>query len=834
MNKLLIRCLAIFGMLTMALGAAVPGSVRANAPKILTTVQGHVLDATPGGHTWPLYARVEISGESQPLFTNPLTGAFSIQLNSGITRTFTIIPLLPGYQNLTETFTPSGPLMLKTFTPQITPDCSAPGYQLIEGKSDACQKIAGGLALGNVLDANLGSGLNAASVNANGVSGLTVATPNDPNLPDGFYSAFLPAGQNLPISVSAQMYMNTNYLAPLVMDDQVYPLDFSLLTGRMVVSRQSIEMDLPYGSQFEDFILIQNIGDATLKYSIKEYPEVSWLFVDPLQRQGFLLPGEKRKITISFDFQGLPAHSFQNELRIGTNTPYALATLPVNIQVLPPAGYSLLKGSVYGLKQCDQLPGLPLENATLNVIDKDGQQVATLTTAIDGSYEWMGSAESAPLDIQVLKDGYREEWVSDLPLPPDASLTHPVWLRPLSVCISPFPPQIEQYININQVMAQPLQIINTGAIDAQITISESLLKEDVPWMNETLTSGLALADGGWLETSVMFNSMDMFYGNFNAVLNITWNDAKGSAKVPVVMHITSNMPPHAENDLFKGFEDLPLVIEAPGVLANDSDQELSPLYATLETPPTHGQVTLALDGSFSYTPDPDYNGKDSFTYRVSDGTWSSLAAAQIMMRPSPDLPRAQGESYSVEEDAPLKAALLANDSDPDGTPVTLSLVSAPLHGSLVYLDEQTGNFTYQPESNFFGADAFVYAVYSDGEAVQATATLQVTPLNDAPQVFIPLPDQLAPAFAPLAFTVDAASFADSDGDPLIYRATLENGAPLPAWLHFDPAALAFSGLPTCVETLRVRVFALDGGLGASSTFELQIGGQRVFLPQVTR
>ncbi|MEP6688147.1 MAG: Ig-like domain-containing protein [Gemmatimonadales bacterium] len=84
-----------------------------------------------------------------------------------------------------------------------------------------------------------------------------------------------------------------------------------------------------------------------------------------------------------------------------------------------------------------------------------------------------------------------------------------------------------------------------------------------------------------------------------------------------------NQPPTATADAFDGTEDVTLVESAPGVLANDSDPDGGTLHAALESGPAHGQVALADDGGFSYTPDPDFAGTDAFTYLASDGVLAS-------------------------------------------------------------------------------------------------------------------------------------------------------------------------------------------------------------------
>jgi len=68
-----------------------------------------------------------------------------------------------------------------------------------------------------------------------------------------------------------------------------------------------------------------------------------------------------------------------------------------------------------------------------------------------------------------------------------------------------------------------------------------------------------------------------------------------------------------------------LVVDAPaGVLSNDTDDEDDPLIAAVVTPPTHGDLLLASDGSFSYTPNAGYQGQDKFVYRAFDDNGTGL------------------------------------------------------------------------------------------------------------------------------------------------------------------------------------------------------------------
>ena len=71
-------------------------------------------------------------------------------------------------------------------------------------------------------------------------------------------------------------------------------------------------------------------------------------------------------------------------------------------------------------------------------------------------------------------------------------------------------------------------------------------------------------------------------------------------------------------------EDTTLTVPAPGVLPNYSDPDGDTLTAVKVTDPSHGSLTLNADGSFTYTPNPDYHGSDSFTYKANDGSLTPM------------------------------------------------------------------------------------------------------------------------------------------------------------------------------------------------------------------
>ena len=155
------------------------------------------------------------------------------------------------------------------------------------------------------------------------------------------------------------------------------------------------------------------------------------------------------------------------------------------------------------------------------------------------------------------------------------------------------------------------------------------------------------------------------------------------------------------------------------------------LSITTVTNPINGSIVNNGDGTVTYTSNANYNGSDSFTYTVSDSAGiTATATVTITVTPVNDAPVAESLSLSVDEDNTLSGSLSANDIDGDS--LTYSLVNASTDGN-VTIDANTGAFTFTPNTNFTGEITFSYKV-NDGslDSNEATVTITVTPVNDAP------------------------------------------------------------------------------------------------------
>ena len=192
-----------------------------------------------------------------------------------------------------------------------------------------------------------------------------------------------------------------------------------------------------------------------------------------------------------------------------------------------------------------------------------------------------------------------------------------------------------------------------------------------------------------------------------------------------------NQPPVANDDSATTPEDTPVTIDAA---ANDLDVDgnLVPSSSTVTSGPTNGAVTNNGDGTFTYTPDPDYNGLDSFDYEICDTDGlCDTATVTITVTPVNDAPVAVDDNSTTPEDTPVTTPVLDNDSDLDGDTLTVDSVTQPDNGAVVINSD--GTVTYTPNEDFNGEDSYTYTI-SDGNGGTdtATVTITVTPVNDAP------------------------------------------------------------------------------------------------------
>lgn len=217
--------------------------------------------------------------------------------------------------------------------------------------------------------------------------------------------------------------------------------------------------------------------------------------------------------------------------------------------------------------------------------------------------------------------------------------------------------------------------------------------------------------------------------NFNGNDSFTVQVSDGSLTDSIVVNVTVN-----------AVNDLPVIAQgagttlttaennSTGVTLSASDVDGDSLSWSISTAASDGSASVTA-GNVSYTPNAGFNGNDSFTVQVFDGTAPVSFVVNVEVTAMNDAPVIDQETASVStsEDNQGTTALTATDIDSASLSWTVSVAAS--HGSAAVSD---GNVTYTPNENFNGSDSFTVQV-SDGELSDSiVVSVTVTAVNDAP------------------------------------------------------------------------------------------------------
>ena len=266
--------------------------------------------------------------------------------------------------------------------------------------------------------------------------------------------------------------------------------------------------------------------------------------------------------------------------------------------------------------------------------------------------------------------------------------------------------------------------------------------------------------------------------NFAGTDSFTYRATDGKAdSAPATVTITVtpvNDVPVAVDDTAATDEDTPVNID---VLANDSDVEESPLEILI-LDATHGTAVVNdggtpadfTDDTVDFTPAADFHGEAQFTYQASDGDAdSNVVTVRITVSPVYDAPVAVADAAETGEDTAVNVDVLANDANADGSPLSITIVSAT-HGTATVNNGGTpGDWTddtvdFTPDAEYYGTAEFTYKL-NDGTSDSNTATVTVTVISDN---LVPVAaDDTAWAYNTTPVNIDIlANDTDGDSQPL--------------------------------------------------------------------
>ncbi|MGY0201082.1 tandem-95 repeat protein [Leptothrix sp. BB-3] len=289
-------------------------------------------------------------------------------------------------------------------------------------------------------------------------------------------------------------------------------------------------------------------------------------------------------------------------------------------------------------------------------------------------------------------------------------------------------------VTVNAVNDAPVANADTATTNEDTPVTIDVLANDTDVEGSTLTIASASVDPAQ-GTVAIVNGRIVFTpaANFSGTATISYVANDGTTdSAPATATVTVNAvndAPVANADTATTTEDTPVTID---VLANDTDVEGSTLtIASASVDPTQGTVAI-VNGRIVFTPTANFSGTATISYVANDGTTdSATGTATVTVNAVNDAPVANADTATTNEDTPVTIDVLANDTDVEGSTLTIASASVdPTQGTVAIVN---GRIVFTPAANFSGTATISY-VANDGttDSAPATATVTVNAVNDAP------------------------------------------------------------------------------------------------------
>ncbi len=214
----------------------------------------------------------------------------------------------------------------------------------------------------------------------------------------------------------------------------------------------------------------------------------------------------------------------------------------------------------------------------------------------------------------------------------------------------------------------------------------------------------------------------------------TISDGNGGSDSGVVSITVTpvNDAPVAYDDSATTSEDTAVTV---AVSANDTDVDglVVPTSAAVLNSPSNGSLVNNGDGTITYTPNPNFNGTDTFSYTIADDDGATDSAIVfITVTPVNDAPVVTGNpDATTDEGGSVTTDVLSNATDADGDPLTVTVDTQGTNG-LASVNSD-GTITYTHDGSETTSDSYTYTI-SDGNGGSDSGVvfITVTPVNDAP------------------------------------------------------------------------------------------------------
>jgi hypothetical protein len=290
--------------------------------------------------------------------------------------------------------------------------------------------------------------------------------------------------------------------------------------------------------------------------------------------------------------------------------------------------------------------------------------------------------------------------------------------------------------------------------------------------------------------------------------------------------------PNAVDDEYTLSEDTIINIDAPGVLGNDLDADGDTLSALLDDQPMYGEVVLNPNGSFTYTPNENFNGDDSFVYHANDGFFNSTSALVMLnITPINDPPTANAGADLGNVELGTVVELNGSDSnDIDGDTLAYNwiFIERP-DGSVAELDS---SFAVQPSFTVDDYGTYIaQLVVNDGTEDSTADTVVITTINNEPPVAVigPVQDTIVNSLVCL----DGSASYDPNGDDITFLWSL--ATPTGSTAVLDSTSSADPCFTPDVQGEYHLTLTVDDGLLTSEAEEVtvQVASENIEIYRMT-
>jgi VCBS repeat-containing protein len=289
-------------------------------------------------------------------------------------------------------------------------------------------------------------------------------------------------------------------------------------------------------------------------------------------------------------------------------------------------------------------------------------------------------------------------------------------------------------ITINPVNDAPIAVNDSYAVDEDfvltVSAADGVIANDID-VDTPRQQLVAMLVSNVSNGTLIFNSNGSFIytpkKDFSGLDSFTYRISDGEllsnvATVTITVR-EINDPPVAQDLQVSTLEDTPILNRA--LLSGRADPDhTNDQLTVIVTEQVQNGVLVINQQSFDYIPKQDFNGSDSFKYRLRDpeGAESQVATVSITVTPVNDAPVAVDDFYVIKENVMVTFDVLSNDFDVDGDALTITnIVQPPNHGRVMIASNK---IVYEPDLGVSNEDdLFVYRI-SDG-TLHAQATVRI-------------------------------------------------------------------------------------------------------------